>query len=157
MPDGKVLTISTVKAYRLYVLDNESGSTSSITRDRNYVKLLGNIATEVTGGKNFTTFRVATHYITTNSEDGTESTETLFHRVIAFDGAVRQYIENTLKKSDRVLLTGKIEHQIHSTGDDGKNVYSGFVMAENVYQIERRSSATEVESNETKELNSESN
>lgn len=57
---------------------------------------------------------------------------------------------------DRVLLTGRIGHMTH-TGDDGKRLYSGYIVADNIYRITPRSSSAEVESNETTtQLNSES-
>lgn len=154
--DGKVLTSSTVKAYRLYVLNNESGSASSTAGDQNCVKIMGNISTEVTSKNNLSTFGVATHFRGTNREDGTQTNETSFHRVIAYDTELRRYIENTLKKSDRILLTGKLGHMTN-TGEDGKKSYSGFIVAENIYQIARRPASTEAQSNETAQLNSESN
>lgn len=63
--DGKFVTSSVVKAGQLYVLDNnESGSSSATSGDRNYVKILGNIASEVTRKDDHSTFSVATHYYT---------------------------------------------------------------------------------------------
>lgn len=60
--DGKSITASTVKASQLYVLDNECGSKSASTGDRNHVEILGNIASEVTMKGDHSTFSVATHY-----------------------------------------------------------------------------------------------
>lgn len=56
------MTASTVKANQLYVLDNESGTKSASTGDRNHVEVLGNIASEVTKKNDHSTFAVATHY-----------------------------------------------------------------------------------------------
>lgn len=90
-----------------------------------------------------------------NSEDGTQSTGTSFHRVFAYDPELFQFIEDKLKIRDRVLLTGRIGHMTY-TGDDGKRLYSSYIVAENIYRITSRSSSAEVASNETTQLNSES-
>lgn len=154
--DGKPMTSSTVKAFRVYPLNNASGSTSSTGGDQNCVKILGNITTDVTSKDNLTTFGVATHYKGTSHEEGTQSFETSFHRVMAFDTEIRQYIEKTLKKSDRILLTGRLAHMT-TTDADGKRLYSGFIVPENIYQLPRRSSSTEFQSNKPAQMNLESN
>lgn len=33
-----------------------------------------------------------------------------FHRVFVYDDPLRQYVENNLNKSDRILVTGQINH-----------------------------------------------
>lgn len=60
--DGKTVTMSTVKAIQLNVLDNECGSKSATSGDRNHVELLGNISSEVTRKSDHSTFSLATHY-----------------------------------------------------------------------------------------------
>lgn len=91
-----------------------------------------------------------------NSDDGTKSFGTSFHRVFAYDPELYQYIEEKLKKRDRVLLTGRIGHMTY-TGDDGKKLYSSYIVAENIHRIQpRASSSSEIESNETTQLNTES-
>lgn len=86
-----------------------------------------------------------------NSKDETQSDKTSFHRVFAYDTELCQYIESKLNKRDRVLLTGKIGHMTW-TGEDGKKVFSGFIIADNVYRISPRSSSADVASNETAEM-----
>ena len=54
-----------------------------------------------------------------------------------------------LQRRDRVLLNGRIGHMTN-TQPDGKKIYSGFIVAENVFKIARRSNV-EVESNESAE------
>lgn len=90
-----------------------------------------------------------------NSEEGTQSDKTSFHRVFAYDTELCQYIENKLKKRDRILLTGRIGHMTN-TAEDGKKVYSGYIMADNIYQIAQRSSSADLASHETTQLSSES-
>lgn len=89
-----------------------------------------------------------------NPEDGTESNGTSFHRVFTYNTELCKYIEKHLKKRDRVLLTGKIARMTH-TGDDGKRLYAGFIIADNIYQIASRASSTDVASNDTTQLSSE--
>lgn len=92
-------------------------------------------------------------FFCSNSEDGSESDGTSFHRVFIYDQGLRQYIQNKLKKSDRILLNGKIGHMT-STGSDGKKVYSGFIVADNLYRIARRTHP-QSESNENTEVKAE--
>lgn len=85
-----------------------------------------------------------------NTEDGTESDGTSFHRVFTYNTELCRYIENKLKKRDRVLLTGKIAHMTY-TGDDDKKIYSSFIVADSIYRISSRASSTNVASDETTE------
>lgn len=79
--------------------------------------------------------------------EGEEGDAVNFHRVFVHDEGLRQYIQNHVKRSDRVLLTGRIDHMTH-TGTDGKRVYSGFIVADNIYRVARRPKTTDaVESN----------
>lgn len=80
---------------------------------------------------------------------------TSFHRVFAYDPELFQFCGDKLKTRDRVLLTGKIAHMTY-TGDDGKKLYSSYIVAENIYRIPSRSSSADIASNESTQLNSES-
>lgn len=80
-------------------------------------------------------------------ENGEDTSGTHFHRIFAYKDEVRQYINQNLKKRDRILVKGQIRHQTH-TEPDGKKLYSGFIAADNIFKIARRTHA-EVESNET--------
>lgn len=60
--DGKTITSSVVKALQLFVLDNECGSSTATGGDLNYVKLLANIASDVTTKTDHCTFSLATHF-----------------------------------------------------------------------------------------------
>ena len=91
-----------------------------------------------------------------NTEEGNQSAATSFHRIFVYDPELSQFIENNLKKRDRVLLTGKIGHMT-TTFEDGKKMYSGFVVPDNIYRIAPRASSDDVASNETTQLNSEIN
>lgn len=153
--DGKLLTATAVKANQLYVLNNESASVSTTSGDRNFVEVLGNVSSDITRKNDHCTFSLATHYNERNPEEGTPSDKTSFHRVFAYDSELCKYIENKLKKRDRILLTGKIGHMTN-TGDDGKRVYSGFIIADSIYQIAQRSSSADVATNETAQLSSDS-
>lgn len=93
------------------------------------------------------------HFVDSNNEDGSETDGTSFHRVFIYESALREYIQNNLKKSDRILLNGKIGHMT-STGPDGKKVYSGFIVADNLYRIARRTTS-QSESNESTEIKAE--
>lgn len=91
-----------------------------------------------------------------NSEDGIETDATTFHRVFIYDAGLRQYIQEKLKKSDRILLNGRIAHMT-STGEDGKRLYSGFIIADSINRVAKRLSDNIVtnETNETNEVKAE--
>lgn len=77
-----------------------------------------------------------------------------FHRVMIQDPALREYIKNNLQKSDRIYLSGKIGHMA-TTLPDGKRLYSGFVKAENIHKIQRRTRSDEAETNDENAINAE--
>lgn len=74
-----------------------------------------------------------------------------FHHVIAYDDELRAYVENNLTKTDRVFITGRIGHMTN-TSEDGKKVYSGFIVADNVTKVVKtgRSQTKSEESSESK-------
>lgn len=80
------------------------------------------------------------------NENGEEENGAHFHRVFVYDEGVRDFVKN-LQRKDRVLLNGRIGHMTN-TQPDGKKLYSGFIVAENVFRIARRTNV-EVESNES--------
>lgn len=81
------------------------------------------------------------------NENGEDTPGTHFHRIFAYKDEVRQYINANLKKSDRILVKGQIRHQTN-TEPDGKKLYSGYITADNIFKVARRTHA-EVESNES--------
>lgn len=83
------------------------------------------------------------------NENGENVDGVHFHRVFAYNDEVRQYINENLKKRDRVLVQGQIRHQTH-TEPDGKRLYSGYIAVDSVFKIARRTHA-EAESNESVE------
>lgn len=65
-----------------------------------------------------------------------------------FDESLLEFIKNNFKKSDRVFIDGRIEHST-KTGQDGKKIFSGYIVAKNVYKVRRQSNENKVlESNE---------
>lgn len=62
LDSGKNVTSSVIKAYQLYVLENESASMESTGGDQNNVELLTNIASDVINKDSHSTFAVATHF-----------------------------------------------------------------------------------------------
>lgn len=93
------------------------------------------------------------HWFISRNPDG-ETDGVNFHRVFVYDEGLRQYIQNHLQRSDRVLLTGRIGHMT-STGTDGKKVYSGFVIADSIYRVARRAKGDTITSNVTDQVTAE--
>lgn len=62
LENGKKLTSSLIKAYQLYVLENDGAAAESSEGDQNHVELLANIAGNIVEKDFLTTFAVATHY-----------------------------------------------------------------------------------------------
>lgn len=62
MENGKKITRSIVKAFQLYVFENECASAESSQGDQNHVELLANIASNITEKDFLSTFAVATNY-----------------------------------------------------------------------------------------------
>lgn len=85
-------------------------------------------------------------YILNSNEAGEAESVSNFHRVFAYDEAIRKYIRENVGKKDRLLVTGRLEHLTY-TGVNGKKVYSGYVVAQNILKIGKRSTA-DVTSNE---------
>lgn len=57
-----------------------------------------------------------------------------YHRIYAYDEAVRQYIQkNMLKTNDRVVVHGQIGHR--SFIFDGKEIITGFVIPHAILRI----------------------
>lgn len=75
-----------------------------------------------------------------------------FHRVMVYDPALREYIKNNLKKSDRIYLSGKIGH-LTTTLPNGKRLYSGFIKPDNIHKIQRRTRGDEAETNDENAIN----
>ncbi|XP_055298988.1 uncharacterized protein LOC129566786 [Sitodiplosis mosellana] len=150
--DGKRLTVSVVKALQLYVLENESGSAhSAIEGDKNNVEILANIGSDVVVKDNHAIFTVVTNF-TKTAEDGEESSGAHYHRVFAYDDLLG-YVKANLKKGDRILLNGRIGHMTN-TQPDGKKFYSGFIVAENIFRVARRTK-DDAESNESAKVEAE--
>lgn len=51
-----------------------------------------------------------------------------------YDLALRNYLKDNLNKSDRVLLTGKLNYHV-DTKPDGKRFRTGFVVADSVRKV----------------------
>lgn len=69
--------------------------------------------------------------------------------MFVYDQELREYVRNELQTKDRVLLNGRIGHMT-DTGNDGKKIYSGFLVVNDIYKIARRTS-TRTEINDSKE------
>lgn len=75
-------------------------------------------------------------------ESGEEIEGVYFHRVFVYEKALREFTQNKLDKHDRIMITGKVAHMTN-TSTDGKKLYSGFVVADNIYRVARRNVAAE--------------
>lgn len=93
------------------------------------------------------------HLFICRDAEGENSAATSFHRLFVYDEPLRLYIKNNLKKTDRVLVNGRIGHMTY-TSADGKKMYSGFIVADEIHKVARRTTS-EVELNEGSKLEAE--
>lgn len=85
---------------------------------------------------------------------GEEVSGAHFHPVLAFDNAVRNYIEKTqLKKNDKILVQGQMGYKPFI---DGRVIQTGFIFADNINRIARifNANGTQHNENENKKVKS---
>ncbi|XP_031623453.1 uncharacterized protein LOC116340868 [Contarinia nasturtii] len=150
LSDEKSITTTTIFGEKIFHLENECGG----ERDENSVSIVANVATDVKMREKDCSFNVVTHFSKEN-ETGENERQSTFHHVLAFDSGVRNYIENNLSKSDRVVICGRIGHMTYTNDDDGRKAYSGFIVAESISKIQRRakSQAESTDNEKIKEEN----